>query len=195
MADNQVCPILSEEDLRAAVKELKNYVDVTEEDLKKIYEIALRHAQERIASQVPVRDIMTTTIITVRKETDLHEAARLLSENRISGMPVVDNENRVVGVVSEADILTLAGMKKGHTFKDILRNVIGEPVPVREGGDRVGDVMSSPALTISADENVSKAAVILDDHRIKRLPVVDNQGKLIGIISRGDIVRAISKPR
>ena len=195
MADNQVCPILSEEDLRAAVRELNNYVDVTEEDLKKIYEIALRHARERLASLVPVREIMTTTVITVKKETDLHEAARLLSDYKISGMPVVDNENRVVGVVSEADILTLAGMNKGHTFKDILRNIIGEPVPARVVGNRVQDVMSMPALTTSADEDIRNAAIILDERRIKRLPVVDNQGKLIGIISRGDIVRVISKPR
>ncbi len=195
MTDKQVCPALSEEDLRAAIRELKNYVDVTEEDLKKIYELALRHAQERLASQVPVRDIMTTMVITVKKETDLHEAARLLSDHKISGMPVVDDQNHVVGVVSEADILTLAGMKKEHTFKDILRNIIGEPVPTRVGGNLVQDVMSMPALTTSADEDIKKVAIILDERRIKRLPVVDNQGKLIGIISRGDIVRAISKPR
>jgi CBS-domain-containing membrane protein len=193
MADKQVCPTLSEEDLRAAVRELKNYVDVTDKDLIKIYELALRHAQERLAAQVPVRDIMTTTVITVKKETDIHEAARLLSDYKISGMPVVDNENRVVGVVSEADILTLAGMKKEHTFKDVLRNIIGEPVPARVSGNLVQDVMSMPALTTSADEDIRKVAVILDERRIKRLPVVDNQGKLIGIISRGDIVRAISK--
>ena len=193
MTDKQECPVLSEEDLRAAVRELKTYVDVTEEDLKKIYELALRHARERLASQIPVRDVMTTTVVTVKKETDLHEAARLLSDHRISGMPVVDNENRVVGVVSEADILTLAGMKKEHTFKDILRNIIGEPIPAHTGGNRVQDVMSMPALITSADEDIRKVAIILDERRIKRLPVVDNQGKLIGIISRGDIVKAISK--
>ena len=193
MSDNQECPALSEEDLRAALRELKTYVDITEEDLKKIYEMALRHAQERLASQVPIRDVMTRTVVSVKGNADLHEAARLLSENRISGMPVIDNENRVIGVVSEADILVLAGMKKEHSFKDILRNILGEPVPARTGGDRVEEVMSLPALTISEDEDIRTAAVILDERRIKRLPVVDKQGKLIGIVSRADIVRAISK--
>jgi len=173
--------------------EIKNYVDVTEEDLKKIYEIALRHAQERIASQVPVRNVMTTHVITIKRDADLHEAARLLSENRISGMPVVDDNNRVIGVISEADILILAGMRKEHTFRDILRNILGEPVPSKKSGNKVGDVMGFPPITSKADDDIGEVAKILDARRIKRLPVVDDEGKLIGIISRADIVRAIGK--
>ena len=184
---------VSEEDLRAALLEMKTYVDVTEEDLKKIFEIALRHAQERIATRVPVRDVMTRSVITIRRDADLHEAARLLSENRISGMPVVDDNNRVIGVVSEADILILAGMKREHTFKDILRNILGEPVPAKKGGNKVGDVMGFPPITSKADDDIGEVAKILDDRRIKRLPVVDDEGKLIGIISRADILKVIGK--
>ncbi len=184
---------VSEEDLRAALLEMKTYVDVTEEDLKKIFEIALRHAQERIATRIPVRDVMTSTVITIKRDADLHEAARLLSENKISGMPVVDDNNRVIGVVSEADILILAGMKKEHTFKDILRNILGEPVPAKKGGNKVKDVMGFPPITSKADDDIGEVAKILDDRRIKRLPVVDDDGKLIGIISRADIVKAIGK--
>ncbi len=184
---------LSENDIRAALMEMKSYVDVTEEDLKKIYEIALRHAKERFSMRIAVRDVMTTQVVTVKQNADLHEAARLLSENRISGMPVVDDANRVIGVISEADILILAGMKKEHTFKDILRNILGEPVPSRKSGDKVRDVMSFPPLTSKADDDVREVALIFDERRIKRLPVVDDEGKLLGIISRADIVRAIGK--
>ncbi|HXY53969.1 MAG TPA: CBS domain-containing protein [Nitrospirota bacterium] len=184
---------VSEEDLRAALLEMKTYMDVTEEDLKKIFEIALRHAQERLATRVPVRDVMTRTVVTIKRDADLHEAARLLSENRISGMPVVDDNNRVIGVVSEADILILAGMKKEHTFKDILRNILGEPVTAKKGGNKVGDVMGFPPITSKADDDIVEVAQILDDRRIKRLPVVDDEGKLIGIISRADILKVIGK--
>jgi CBS-domain-containing membrane protein len=184
---------VSEEDLRAALRDMKTYVDVTEEDLGKIYEAALRHADERIMSQIPVRDVMTQKVITISCEADLHEAARVLSENRISGMPVVDANNHVLGVISEADILTLAGMKKGHTFKDILRNILGEPVPVRTEGTKVENVMSFPPITSKADDGIGEVAKILDERRIKRLPVVTNEGVLIGIISRADIVKAIGK--
>jgi CBS-domain-containing membrane protein len=184
---------LSDVDIRAAILEMKTYVDVTEEDLKKIFEVALRHARERRASQIPVRDVMTKNVVTVAPDTDLHEAARLLSENRISGMPVIDSNNRVVGVISEADILVLAGMKREHTFKDILRGILGEPIPIRKTGDKVQHVMSFPPVTSMADDGVADVARILDERRIKRLPVVDDNGNLIGIVSRADIIRAIGK--
>jgi len=184
---------LSGNDIRAALLEMKSFVDVTEEDLKKIYEIALRHAKERISMRIAVRDVMTTKVVTVKRNADLHEAARLLSENRISGMPVVDDANRVIGVISEADILVLAGMHKEHSFRDILRNILGEPVPARKSGDKVKDVMSFPPVTSKANDDVREVAAIFDEKRIKRLPVVDDDGILLGIISRADIVRAIGK--
>lgn len=184
---------LSDEDLRAALKEMRSYVDVTEEDLKKIYEIALRHARERAALRIPVRLVMTTNVVTTSDNADLHEAARLLSEHRISGMPVVDDQNRVIGVISEADLLMLAGMQAGHTFRDILHRILREPVPSKKSGDKVQDVMSFPPITAKADDDVTEVAKVLDERRIKRLPVVDDEGKVIGVISRADIVRAIGK--
>lgn len=191
MDDSQKYCNISEEDLRAALSEMKTYIDVTEEDLRKIYEIALKHARQRLAARTTVGEIMTRIVIAVKKEDDFHEAARLLSEHNISGLPVVDEENIVVGVVSEADILSTAGMKKGHTFKDILRHIFGEPLPERREGNKIKDIMASPAITAKADDDIKEAARILDEQRIKRLPVVDDENRLIGIISRADIVRAI----
>jgi CBS domain-containing membrane protein len=184
---------LSDNDIRAALLEMKSYVDVTEEDLKKIFEIALRHAQERLRSLILVRDVMTKNVVTVSPTADLHETAHLLSENRISGMPVVDEKNHVIGVISEADLLILAGLQREHSFRDVLRNILGEPLPARKRGDKVKDVMSFPPVTSKADDDVREVAQIFDERRIKRLPVVDDDGRLIGIISRGDIVRAIGK--
>lgn len=184
---------ISDEDLRAALKEIRTYVDITEEDLKTIYAIALRHARERVARRVPVGEVMTKEVIAVKKDDDIHEAARLLSENRISGLPVVDAGNLVIGVISEADILSTTGIREGHTFRDILRHVLGEPLPERRRGNVVGDIMSSPAITTGADADIREVARILDDRRIKRLPVVDEKNRLIGIISRADIVRAMGK--
>ena len=191
--DSDYCKPPSMVDLRSALREMGTYVDVTEEDLKKIYEVALRHARERLASRTPVEEVMTRNVITVKRTADLHEAARCLSDNRISGMPVVDDENRVVGVISEADLLVLAGMAREHTFKDILRNLLGEPAPARKTGNMVGDVMSFPPITSKAGDEIGDVAKIFDDRRIKRLPVVDDEGKLIGIVSRADIVRAIGR--
>jgi CBS-domain-containing membrane protein len=184
---------LTDDDIRAALVEMKTYVDVTEEDLKKIYEIAVRHARQQKMSRIPVREVMTKHVVTISPDADLHEAAHVLSEHKISGMPVVDKSKRVVGVISQADILILAGMHKEHTFKDILRSILGEPMPTRKTGDKVKDVMSFPPITSKADDELGDVAQILDERRIKRLPVVDEEGKLIGVISRADIIRRIGK--
>ena len=189
---------LDNEDLQAALKEMHQYVDVTEEDLKKIYAIALRHARERLVYKIPVKDVMTTNVISIKKNTDCHEASKLLSENKISGLPVIDDENHVIGIVTEADILYMTGIDKDHTFKDILRHIISGPSQKRRYGDTVygdtvEDIMTSPAIVTKSDVDIRKIATILDEKRIKRLPVVDDDNKLIGIISRANIVRFIGK--
>jgi CBS domain-containing protein len=84
-------------------------------------------------------------------------------------------------------------LKEGHTFRDILRRILGEPVPAKKTGKTVESVMGFPPITSKADDDVKDVATILDEKRIKRLPVVDDDGKLIGIISRADIVRAIGQ--
>lgn len=184
---------ISGEDLRAALREVKTYIDITEEDLKKIYEIALRHAKERLALKIPVKDVMTLAVIAVKEDSDINEAARLLSEGNVSGLPVVDNENTVIGVITEADILSAAGMEKGYAFKDILRHILGEPPRKKKKGDKVKGIMTAPAITIKPDTDIREVAGILDEKRIKRLPVVDEDNRLIGIISRADIVRTFNK--
>ncbi len=184
---------ISDDDLRAALKEMGGYVDVTEEDLKRIYSIALRHAEERLALKITAGDVMTKGVITAKGDSDIREVSALLSQNRISGLPVVDEEDHVIGVVSEADILFMAGMEKGHTFKDILRHILGDPLPKRKHGDRIGDIMSSPAITTRPEADIREVAGILESKRIKRLPVVDSENRLLGIISRADIVRAMSR--
>ena len=180
------CPSVSEEDLRAARKELKIYVDITEEDLMKIYVLAVRHARLRHSAAIPVASVMTRKVFYVSAGTDVRKAAGLLTINRISGMPVVDDDNRVIGVISEADITAGAGGKKKQALLDrVFRRGAA-------GADAlVGDVMSSPPITTLPDADIKEVATILDMRRIKRLPVVDDQGRLLGIVSRGDIVRTV----
>ncbi len=184
---------ISDDDLRDALREMKTYVDVTEEDLRRIYSIALKHARQRLQSKITVGDIMTKKVVTARMDSGIHDVSALLSENRISGLPVVDEGNHVVGVVSEADLLSMAGMERGHSFKDIVKHILGEPVPKRKQGSRVGEIMSSPAMTTRPETDIRDVAKILESKGIKRLPVVDEKNKLVGIVSRGDIVRAMSR--
>jgi len=187
------CPSISVEDLRAALAELKTYVDITEEDLMKIYVLAVRHARVRRSTMVPVRTVMTEKVISATRNMGILEAARLLSEHKITGMPVISEDNRVIGVISEADILSPGGTKKDNAVDKLLRALRGRPATVRPDAERVEDAMNAQPITTLPDADIKEVAAILDMHRIKRLPVVDLDGKLVGIISRGDIIRAMGK--
>ena len=102
-------PEISTEDLRAALKEINVYVDITEDDLKKIYAIALKYAPERLALKIPVSDVMTKDVVTVNKNVNIDEVARILNERRIKRLPVVDNKNKLIGIISRADIVSFMG--------------------------------------------------------------------------------------
>jgi len=184
---------LRDEDIRDALKEVGGNVDVTLDDLKKIFTAARRLAKERVSTRIPVSSVMSKTVISVTKDVDIVTAAGILSENRISGMPVIDKNKQVLGVVSEGDILSAAGMGEHNKFKDILRRILGEPIPKSQTTSTVKESMSSPAITVRPDVDVSEAACIMSEKRIKRLPVVDDKNQLLGIISRADIVRLIGK--
>ena len=184
---------IGDEDLRAALKEMGVYIDVTESDLKKIFIIARRLATERLSVKVTVGSIMTKVVISVLPDADILTASRILSENRVSGMPVVDKDNHVLGVISEGDILSAVGMGEHHNFKDIVRRMLGEAVPKSQTTSTVENAMSSPAVTAKLETDVREAAAVMNDRKIKRLPVIDQEKRLIGIISRADIVRLIGK--
>jgi len=138
-----------------------------------------------------VHEVMTTEVATTTPEALLKDAALQLVRGRISGMPVVDGDRHVVGVVSEADILAKEGdeQKPGGFLQWLVDP--GDPwVAARFDAVTVGDAMSSPARTILADRTVAEAATLMLDENVNRLPVVDAEGTLIGLVSRGDLVRA-----
>ena len=185
------CVEPTDEDLKAVLREMKTYVDISMEDLKAIYASALRHARDRVARANPVSAVMTQKVVTVSPDADLHEVSRLLSENRVSTLPVVDSGGRVVGVVTGADVLAMAGLAHGHTIRELIKHLFGEPVASRNQAARVGSFMSAPAITVKPTHDIREAAAIIGAKRLKSLPVVDDEGRLKGIISRSDILKAM----
>ena len=140
-----------------------------------------------------VQDVMTEDVISILKYESIMHVAKILSEKNISGLPVVDKKNKVIGIITQADILSILGIKKGHTLKDLLKHMLGEPLPERRMGDIVGDIMTSPAATIKTNANIAEAAQLMDEKKIRRLPVVDEKNMLVGLISRADILKAVLK--
>lgn len=141
-----------------------------------------------------VQDVMTTDVVTTAPEVALKDAAVELVRRRISGMPVVDANRHVVGVISETDILAKEGEeRRSGGFLEWLFDPGDHWIAARFDAVTVDDAMSTPALTIAADRRVSQAATIMLDEDVNRLPVVDADGVLIGIVSRGDLVRAFAR--
>lgn len=138
-----------------------------------------------------IRNLMQTDVVTVTPSTSLKDAAVLLVEHGISGLPVCDDAGRVIGVVSEADILVKEG---GPNERDgLLAWVLGGEVPETAAKLRartVGEAMTSPAITTSPHRLAASAARDMVEHGIKRLPVVGVDDRLIGIITRADLIRA-----
>jgi CBS domain-containing protein len=141
-----------------------------------------------------VRDLMTAEVLTVSPETPLKDAAALLAEQGISGLPVCDGACRVLGVVSEGDILfkeqgprdrrggALAWLVDGSHFNE----------SVKASARTAGEAMTAPAVTITPERPAASAARMMLDHGVHRLPVV-RDGVLVGIVTRADLVRAFTR--
>jgi CBS domain-containing protein len=140
-----------------------------------------------------VRDLMTPEVVTVRPTTPIKGVARSLVDHRISGVPVVDDDGRVLGVVSEGDLIVKEQGADAVERRPLAR-IFGDSPTTRAQLAKVlaltaGDAMTAPAITVAADASVAEAAAIMTRNRINRLPVVDGD-KLVGVVSRADVVRA-----
>ena len=139
-----------------------------------------------------VRDVMSTELVTVTRDVPLKQAASLMLEHRISGLPVVDAD-RVLGVLSETDVLykeTKARDRQG--IVDWVLHYGDDPPAAKLTARTAGDAMTSPAVTIPPARSVADAATMLLELRIDRLPVVDS-GRLVGLVTRSDLVRAFAR--
>jgi CBS domain-containing protein len=146
-----------------------------------------------------VEQIMTPSPITVNPETPLKDAISILVENKLSGLPVVDKENKLVGVISESDLMWQETGVEPPPYIMILDSVIYlqnlgryEKDIHKALGQTVGEVMTDKPITIKADQPVKKAAQLLHDRKISRLPVLDINNNVVGIITQGDIIRAMA---
>jgi CBS domain-containing protein len=140
-----------------------------------------------------VRDVMTRSVVSVGPSTTLKEAARLLVEHRISGLPVVGRTGEVLGILSEADFLVKAQGADAVAHRPLAR-IFGESGAseaqlTKLAAVTAGGAMTSPAVTIGPEGRIADAAALMTARRINRLPVVQ-EGRLVGIVTRADLVRA-----
>ena len=140
-----------------------------------------------------VKDVMTTRVAAVKKDAAYKDIATLLTQYRVSAFPVLDDNGKVIGVVSEADLLC----------KEALTAAMGgrpaQPGPYHDDFARAAavtaaDLMTTPPVTITPGEPVTGAARLMYNARVKRLPVVSENGRLVGIISRADVLSVYGRP-
>lgn len=135
---------------------------------------------------------MTTSVVAVRKDASFKEMAAMLRSRRISAFPVVDDAGKVIGVVSAGDLLVKEAVNAdGTSLLAAIRHIREDD---KAAGITAGDLMTQPAVTIGPDAPVEEAARLMYDRRVKRLPVVNPAGRLLGIISRVDVLAVFSRP-
>lgn len=190
--DTCVPVAISDDDVYEAMKEIPGYLDITPGDFKDVYLKAYQHALQRLTRSVKVSEVMTRDVAQVSPETPLKAVAELMSARRVSGLPVIDRHGKVAGIISDKDFLSHMGDGSARTFMDVVAECLGGggcvAAPVR--AKNAEDIMSAPAITCSEDISLMDAARNLIEKSINRLPVVDADGRLVGIVSRADVVRS-----
>ena len=148
-----------------------------------------------------VGETMTPDPITVSPSTDLQDAIRLLADHRISGLPVIDEQKQLVGVISDTDLMWQESGVDAPPYIMLLDSIIYLQNPARHEkeihkalGQTVGEVMNDIPISILPNQTLREAAHLMNEKKIRRLPVisVDNR-QLIGIITQGDIIRAMAR--
>jgi CBS-domain-containing membrane protein len=183
---------ISDDDILKAMKDISGYLDITPGDFKEIYRFAYGHALDRMTQSVTAGEVMTTDVVFVKKDDTLETAAKIMARHGIAGLPVVENGEEVVGVISEKDFLFHMGGKNARSFMEVVAQCLRSKGcvanPIRR--KKAEDIMTSPAITVRKDTPVSEIANIFMEKEINRVPVTDDGGKLLGIIAREDIVKS-----
>jgi CBS domain-containing membrane protein len=185
-------PELEDEDILEAMREISGYLDITPGDFKEVYRLAYRQALERLSRAVTAKEIMTREVVSVATDTPLPEVAEAMGQRGVSGVPVLDQAGKVAGFISEKDFLTQMGVLEPKNFMSLVARCLKSKgcvaLPIKK--QKAEDIMSSPAVTVGEDTPVKEIAAICTEKGINRVAVTDSQGRLRGIVSRGDIVKA-----
>ncbi|MER6594865.1 CBS domain-containing protein [Micromonospora purpureochromogenes] len=141
-----------------------------------------------------VQDVMTTDVAAVREGTAYREIVDVLTGRHVTAVPVVDGARRVLGVVSEADLLHKVELLGQPHERRIFPGRRHREARIKAGATLATDLMTTPAVTVPGDLSLVEAARIMDKRQVKRLPVTDDLGRLVGIVTRGDLLKVHLRP-
>jgi CBS-domain-containing membrane protein len=182
---------LQPNDFVMALQEMGTYVDVSINDLLHIQKLAEKYSRLRNTEGVLVAKLMSQPVVTVRPDSSLSDAAHLLVKHKISGLPIVSDQDKLIGIITEADFLRALGVPSrhpGHSVWQTLENIFNQPVQVSDTEGLVSDLMMKNVITISPHRSLNNALEKMKQHQIKRLVVCDDAQRVIGMITRSDLI-------
>ena len=183
---------LTRGDFAKALRERETFLDITADDLMELNRMAERHARQRLRESLPVSQVMTSPVRTIHPDASLATAAHVLVEHRISGLPVVDEQERLIGLVTEADFLRAMGLPSHHPHHSLwqtLETLFQHQDRVREPEGVVADLMMADVVTVGPDQTLNEVLDVMKKYRIKRVLVCDDARHVLGIVTRSDLVR------
>lgn len=186
------CPVdISDDDIFLAMNNISGYIDITSADFKEIYQIAYQQAIDRLYQSFKAVDIMSQPVIFVQADTTLLETATVMADNNISGIPVVDADHCVVGVISEKDFLREMSVKKYQSFMGVVSHCLNNKgcVAVSLQNKAAKDIMTSSPICVQEDTTILQIANLFDNNNINRVPVIHKSGKMTGIVARSDMIQ------
>lgn len=182
---------ISEEHVLEAMKGLSGYLGIIPGDLREVFELAYAQAMRRLGISLRAYDLMSTPVVSVDQDTPLPQVARVMAQAGVSGLPVLDGQGRVLWVISEHDFLARMNPGRPASFMDVVarclenRGCLATPM-LRE---TAGQAMSASTQCLAPQATLAEIAALFSSGGINRAPVVDGQGRLLGIVSRADLVR------
>ncbi len=145
------------------------------------------------------RDVMASPVITASKTATVREIAKILLEKRISAIPVVDEAGKLVGILTESDLMRRAEAGTEHPYSWWVHFIAGDATIaanyVKSHSAKTEDVMTSDVVTAAPETPLYEIATLLEEHQIRRVPIVDKVGDLVGIVSRANLIQVVASAR
>jgi CBS domain-containing membrane protein len=183
---------IKKEDLHNALQGLDVFLDVSEADLNLVYNRAGMAAAQRKMGELTCGEIMSRDLVTVEYGTELEEAWAQLRFHRVKVLPVIDRARRVIGIVSLVDFLKRADLKTYETFQDkLIKFIRRTPGDYSEKPEVVGQIMASPVHTVREDAHILELVPLLADRGLHHVPVVNQENRLVGMITQSDLIAAL----
>lgn len=183
---------VNQSDLRNALKEMDTYLDVSEEDLSRVYKMAGMQSYRRKMGEITCADIMSRDLVTAEYGTELEEAWAQLRHHKIKAIPVIDRSRRVIGIITLVDFLKRANLKTYDTFQDKLMKFIKRtPGISSEKPEVVGQIMAAPVYSAKETMHIVELVPLLSERGLHHIPIVDAERRLIGMVTQSDLIAAL----